>query len=150
MREVWMKFFCISNVYYNKTLRSLLFFFTMVVTVDISVKNLLSVGKKKKKIYGTFPLPQHPSKVGYKGLVVTQWIHFSWLSVHCLKFLSVMLKKVALNTPENASCKNAKLLVNSRATCIFEVFLTAHFQVKLFKVSKLVLLQPHTLKQCKL
>lgn len=65
-----MKFFCISNVYYNKTLRSLLFFFTMVVTVDISVKSLLSVGKKK--IYGTFPLPQHPSKVGYKGLVVTQ------------------------------------------------------------------------------
>lgn len=52
-------------------MRTLLFFFTMVVTVDISVKSLLSVGKKKK-IYGTFPLPQHPSKVGYKGLVVTQ------------------------------------------------------------------------------
>lgn len=60
------------------------------------------------------------------------------------------VKKVALNTPENASCKNAKLLVNSRATCVFEVFLTANFQVKLFKVSKLVLLQLHTLKQCKL
>lgn len=52
-----MKFFCISNVYYNKTLRSLLFFFTMVVTVDISVKSLLSVGKKKKNLWHLPPSP---------------------------------------------------------------------------------------------
>lgn len=62
-----MKFFCISNVYYNKTLRSLLFFFTMVVTVDISVKSLLSVGKKKKKSMAPSPFPSIQVKQAIKA-----------------------------------------------------------------------------------